>query len=178
MKLEESWDAIKAKSANKWKKEVYAAAEVKNKEMMTEECYKKERGNSVIKTKTKTLIPAIEGEGYVRQPQSFMTKHSKLTARAYIMGRYGMLQCAANFSHGYGGKNCTTCGVEDNESHRMNHCSEWSDINLANSEDCIDYELIYSENDDESITVVHKIFTMWDLGNNKNCMRSSDPNCI
>ena len=172
--LETDWDKIKLKSANKWKREVYETAEKINKAKILEECHKKERGEHRIKTKTKTLIPLLEDEQYVRKPQPFMTNNNKLVARAYIMGRYGMLQCAANFSNGYGSKNCGRCGVVDDESHRINQCPEWGNINLVNSGECIDFDQLYSENEDESINVAKRIITMWDLANNKNCMRLTD----
>ena len=100
-------------------------------------------------------------------------KKDKLTARAYIMGRFGMLQCAANFSKGFGSKNCKTCKVIDNESHRMNHCQEWEGINLVRQYKIIDHDLIHSENESESMEVVRMIIAMWDLGNNRNCMTST-----
>ena len=174
--LETNWDNIRTKSKNEWKKQVYAAAEKKNREKILGECFKKERGSSQIKTKTRRLVQTLENESLTREPQPFMIKNNKLIARAYIMGQYGMLQCAANFSNGYGGKNCQSCSVEDNESHRMNHCPEWSNINLANSNENIDYESIYSENVEDSMKVVRKIIELWDLGNNRNCMRSTGLN--
>ena len=85
-----------------------------------------------------------------------------------------MLQCAANFSNGYGGKECGRCKVEDNESHRINDCVEWKHINLKNSDESIDYELIHSENEEESLKVVRQIISMWDLGNNRNSMIGSE----
>ena len=68
----------------------------------------------MAKTKTERLIQILESEEYQRKPQPFMKK-DKLTVRAYILGQYGMLQCAANFSTGYGSKNCKTCNVIDND---------------------------------------------------------------
>ena len=151
-----------------------AEAERKNKEKLMEECYKKERGISEIRTKTKTLIPILESNEFVRKPNPFITQSSKLEARAFIMGRYGMLQCAANFSNGYGSKMCRNCGVEDNETHRINDCQEWKEINYVNSAEKIDYNLIYSEDRDEIKKVVQQILSLWDLGNGRNCMISKD----
>ena len=90
------------------------------------------------------------------------------------MGRYGMLQCASNFSNGYGGKNCNRCKVEDNESHRINECPVWSNINLADSGESIDFNLIYSDNETESMNVIRHIISVWDLGSGKNCMRCTE----
>ena len=88
------------------------------------------------------------------------------------MGRYGMLQCAANFANGYGSKMCSKCGVEDNETHRINDCPEWIGINRHNSAEKIDYSCIYSDDQNEIIKVVQQILSMWDLGNGRNCMIS------
>ena len=57
-----------------WKRQVYEAAEKKNKARVLEECYKKVRGNSEAKTKTKTIIPNLENPGYQRRPHPFITK--------------------------------------------------------------------------------------------------------
>ena len=67
---------------------------------------------------------------------------------------------------------CKKCNVEDDESHRMNFCSEWGDINRLKSSDKIEYDLIFSANQNESIEIVELIIKMWDLGNNRYCMRS------
>ena len=174
--LEISWDAIKIKTKKQWKAEVHAAAETMNKQQILQDCYKKQRGGDVIKMKTKTLIPILEQTTYKRQPQPFMNKNNKLIARAYIMGRYGMLQCAANYSNGYGGKACRKCGVDDTESHRINYCTEWRSIILVDCDEKINFDSIYSENENDSMKIVHRILCMWDLGNNNNCMRSGDPN--
>ena len=107
---------------------------IRTKKIILEECYKKDRGSITVKTKTKKLISILENEEYVRRPDKFITNHSKLIARAYIMGRFGMLQCAANFSNGNRGKECGRCKVEDNKSHRINDCLEWKHINLKNSD--------------------------------------------
>ena len=169
--LETSWEAIARKSPNEWKRQVYMAAEKRNKERVIEECYKKERGVPVVKSKTRRLLPILQEADFVRKPQPFITNNNKLIARAYIMGRFGMLQCATNFSNGYGGKDCARCRVEDNEMHRINECPLWIDINLINSGTSIDFDLIHSDNVGESMKVIEQIITMWDLGNNCNSMR-------
>ena len=42
-------------------------------------------------------------------------RQSILHTRALIMGRYGMLRCANNFSNGCGTKKCRECDVIDDE---------------------------------------------------------------
>ena len=85
------------------------------------------------------------------------------------MGRYGMLQCGANFERSYGGKKCKECGVVDDENHRMNYCSKYETINLYNCTGKLNFELIYSE--DKCMQVVERVLMMWDLANGKNAMR-------
>ena len=169
--LETNLETIRQKSTNDWKREVTDAAEKKNREQLLEECYNRSRTENKAKTKTKNLIPLLEDENYCRKPQPFMNRNNKLIARAYLMGRYGMLQCAANFSMGYGGKNCRQCGVIDDEQHRINNCEVWKDVNLFTSNEKINFKLLYSEDERESLPIVEKILEMWDLGNNRNCMK-------
>ena len=131
----------------------------------------KRRGEESIKTKTKSIVPILQSDEYARKPQPFMRENNKLISKAYIMGRHGMLQCAANFSAGYAGKNCRSCGVLDDEDHRINNCTTWQRINLSSSSEKINYEDIYPTDRDKSLKIVEKILTMWDLGNGKNTMK-------
>ena len=87
------------------------------------------------------------------------------------MGRYGMLECAANFENKYGGKKCRTCNVIDNESHRINSCKVYESINLCNSSESIDFNCIYSNETVKCMKVVERILMTWDLVNGKNVMR-------
>ena len=169
--LEEDWNTIKNKSYNAWKKEVEKEAEKKNKEKLMDECLNKKRGQDTYKTKTKSIVPLIEKPDFVRKPQNFMRENNKLIARAYIMARYGMLQCAANFSCGYGSKTCRECDTIDDENHRINHCKLWYKNNLSLSVEKIDFTDVYSEDRDKSLKVIERVLMMWDLGNGKNAMR-------
>ena len=170
--LEEDWDRIKEKSRQGWQREVETAAEKVNRKRMLDECHKKERGEITIKTKTKRIVPFIESSNYNRHPEKYLKANNKLITRAYIMGRYGMLQCAANFKGQYGDKTCKKCLAEDNENHRINVCPEWSNINLINETEKLDFDQIHSENEEESLKIVKKVIEMWDLGNNKNTMKT------
>ena len=171
--LNPDWEVIKSKSKSEWKREVSAAAEKANKEQILRECHKKQRDTSTIKTKTKHLVAILEDQNYVRRAATFMQKNNKLIARAYIMGQYGMLQCASNFSNGYGSKLCKRCGTIDDENHRINYCPEWKGINLYSVQEKVNFENIYSADENDSIVVVKKILEIWDLGNNRNCMRET-----
>ena len=146
-------------------------AEIKNKEKL-EECMNKKRSDNLYKTKTKSIVPLLESQNYTRKPQSFMRENNKLITRAYIMGRYGMLQCAANYCTGYGTKECRECGVIDDENHRINYCKIWRDVNLYDSCDKINFDDIYGEDRAKSLIIIERVLLMWDLGNGKNSMRT------
>ena len=171
-KLETDWDIIKEKSRLGWKKEVLKAAEKMNKERLINDCIDKRRNGDKQKTKTKTLIPILEDVQYERKPHPVLQENNILVARAYVMGRFGMLQCAANFSSGNGGKTCKTCCVIDDESHRINDCPLWKETNLYDSQEKIDFTLINSRDMKDTMRVIEIILRMWDLGNGRNSMRS------
>ena len=144
-----------------------------NKAQIKSYCFTRQRGEETVKTKTKNILSSIEVTEYTRKPGPFVNENNKLITRAYIMGRYGMLQCAANYSNGYGSKDCTECSVIDDENHRINHCVRWGTINWSGSDAKIDFNMIHSDDRSESMQVVETILSMWDLGNNKNTMRSN-----
>ena len=169
--LEEDWNSIKQKTYNTWKSEVHKAAEKKNRDKIREDCLIKTRGEEKMKTKTKTIIPQLDASEFQRKPEYFMDENNKLIARAYIMGRYGMLQCASNFSTGYGGKICSQCDMIDDENHRINFCKVWKGTNLADCNDKVAFEDLYSGDILVSMPIAKKIIDLWDLGNGRNCMR-------
>ena len=68
---------------------------------------------------------------------------------------------------------CKECGVIDDVNHRMNYCKRWQRVNLYNEVNKISINNIYSDNEEEVMTIVKMILSMWDLGNGKNEMRSS-----
>ena len=49
-----------------------------------------------------------------------------------------MLECGTNYK-GTMSETCRTCGVIDNENHRLNDCSVYNDTNLASHLQCIDF---------------------------------------
>ena len=171
--LDENWDDIAKKSKGEWKKQVVEAAEKMNIKKLQEECQSKERGVTKEKTKTKSILQEINKPTYQRKPLEVMNYGSVVVTRAVIMGRYGMLKCRANFSAGYGSKNCPVCNKVDDEHHRINECSSFQRINLYDCVSKVDFNLIYSDNLDDILKVVEVILKMWDLGFGKNTMRQT-----
>ena len=171
--LEKDWDKIGKKTKNEWQKEVEEAAEKANRERLKQELHTKERGVSKLKTKTQTILQTINDPDYQRKPLEIMNYGSVVITRAVIMGRYGMLSCNANFSCGNGNKICPECSVIDDESHRINYCVKYKEINLYEVDEKIDFEQIYSVDIDKVLEVAQVILKIWDLGYGKNQMRQN-----
>jgi predicted nucleic acid-binding protein len=166
--LTTSWEEIKGKSGEQWKKQVKQAVELKNTQKISEHCHSKKGERS----KTKSLIGNIESDNFLRQMNKNMMGMTKIKVKALIMGRYGMLDCGGNYQIKYKTKNCIVCHKLDNESHRINECVLWEKINLYSSNVKIEYEAIYS-NDPETMNVLAMtILDLWDIENGRNCMKS------
>ena len=82
-----------------------------------------------------------------------------------------MLECKANFSCGYGSKMCNECNVEDNESHRMNHCPKYCSINKYDESVKVNFDDIYSDEHEIAGPVIEVVLSMWDLANGRNKMK-------
>ena len=172
--LETEWENIKNKRKNEWTRLVKAAAEKTNVSRLKEECETKNRHETKTKTKVAYLKELLNSPNYVRTLDPFiMRNQSIIHARALIMGRLGMLQCAKNFAIHHGTKQCKDCGVLDDESHRMNFCIKYRSVNHCDKAEKIEFHDIYSDDDDKIMNVVKAIICVWDLANNKNEMRST-----
>ena len=84
---------------------------------------------------------------------------------------FGMLECAKNYKGGYKDELCSVCQTIDDESHRINSCTKFSNINLCNSLVKFDFCSIYSQNQDVVDRAIEVVDTLWDLRNGKNEMR-------
>ena len=73
------------------------------------------------------------------------------------MVRYGMLQCKANFSLGKTDKSCSFCESLDVENHRINHWILYRNVNLNDSSYKLDFNLIYLDELDTSLSVADVI---------------------
>ena len=170
--LNQNWEEIRLKTPGQWKGEVKRAAEIMNIRKLREECEIKSRGESRQKTKTKFVITSVNNGDYSRGPDKFILQNNSITyTRALIMGRYGMLKCANNFSNGHGTKLCDICMEVDNEDHRINVCTKWEGVNLVNKSRRICFDDIYLNDNDRCLAVVETILSLWDLENGKNEMR-------
>ena len=139
--------------------------------MLSEECMTRQRGEEKCKTKTKSILKTLDSPSYKRQALPLLTRLTSIEARALIMGRYGMLDCRANFSKGYGGKLCKACYVIDDEMHRVNFCQKYDSINRYDNPEKVDFGTIYSDNVHGVKPVLNAILKMWDLENGRNKMK-------
>ena len=173
--LEQQWEVIASKSRGEWTREVDRAAEEQNKSKLNDLCQAKQRGISRVKTKTKTIADITGRDDFKRTPLPILQNLSSLQTRALIMGRYGMLDCRANFSMGYGGKLCVECNTDDNEAHRINECVKYRAVNRYDSTGKIDFENIYSDELNDVMIVVDSILAIWDLEHGKNVIKCTQP---
>ena len=74
---------------------------------------------------------------------------------------------------GYGGKLCNVCDVEDDETHRINACVKFGDLNRYRELDKIDFEMIYSDDWDKVMPVICSILSIWDLEHGRNKIKES-----
>ena len=172
--LETDWKNIESKRKKEWTQLVKIAAEKMNVSKLKEECETKNRNETKIKTKVARLKEKLNSPIYERTLDPFITQNqSMIHARALIMGRFGMLQCAKNFATQNGTKQCKQCGVIDDEDHRMNYCTQYRSVNLYNKTEKVEFDDIYSDDVNKIMNVVKTILCVWDLAHNKNEVRST-----
>ena len=168
-----TFDEIMTKRTNEWKDLVDRATWQLNCKMLLESC--KDGGR--VRTKTRKLSEFIENECYeYERPQNPLFELPRKDARVIIMARYGMLECANNYSSKYGTKLCKDCNTTDDESHRLNHCKKWKNINLYNEGYSINFDSVFSEEKDTLLQMSTLLRSLWNLEHGKNEMRYSDSN--
>ena len=123
------------------------------------------------KTKTKFVLEALNSVNYERKPRHGVIDRDGLNARAQIMSMSGMLDCAKNFRHKYGGTNCTVCNVLDDENHRINECYRYRELNLYHSRWKYEFRTIFSDDKDAVDRTLQVIVSLWNLENGRNEMK-------
>ena len=117
--LPTDFETIKSTPIQRWHNHVTAAIDIKNQSRIKEDLYKMENGDSIPKTKPKTIIEKISDPNYTQQPDQLMIRMTKLDTKTLMMARYGMLQCGKNFK-GTLQPICNQCSITDNKQHRLN----------------------------------------------------------
>ena len=155
---------IKHLTRNEWSKKVDEAIEKSNKERLLEDLYKTEDGVKKRKTKTNSIVDLIEHPDYQRKPLSEILICSKQETKVIVTARFCMLDCGKNFK-GTQQEICTHCNAEDNEDHRLNHCTKYRDINHCDDATEIDFQMIHSRNNDVLKKTITEILKVWNLRN-------------
>ena len=62
-------------------------------------------------------------------------------------------------------RECHSCGVADDESHRLNICSKWEGKNLVGKDEKANFQDVYSDNIQTLRKIVPHIQTLWNVKN-------------
>lgn len=173
--LPNNWDGIEATRSGLWKLKVKVAGEKRNRQILLEDCFKRVAGGETEKTKTKSIVPLLQDELYIRKPVYAICFLDKLRAKTVIMARFGMLACKNNYRHQYGSQMCEVCKTVDDEQHRINMCVIWRTVNRYDSNDKVDFADVYRDECDILFDISTVILSVWNLQNGKNEIRGSEP---
>ena len=160
--LETNFDVIKKIPSAIWRNQITMATEVKHRELLIDSCYKQERDQKVAKTKTKSILPNLEGNDYKRGPIREILSLTKHECKILIIARFGMLECGKNF-RGTITEKCVTCNESDDEEHRLNKCTKYSNINHMNDTEIIPFDTIFSSDLDLLRIIFDKIDSVWNV---------------
>ena len=154
-KLETDWQIIKRKTTGAWKMEVKEATEKKHKERMLQRCHEED---GQAKEKTKHIIQHLSSDEYMRAPSKVLQHMDRNKARIILIARYRMLDCASNYSHKYGSKNCSACKKTDDENHRINGCRKSKE-----EQSWKEFLDIYQDNSDVLLHMAQIIAETWKI---------------
>ena len=153
---------IKSLRKNEWTTRVKSAIEKKNKIRLLEDCHKEVDGQKTRKTKTSFIVDHIENQDYQRTPLNEILQSTKTETKTLLTARFGMLECGRNFK-GTKDKQCVKCGVLDDETHRLNHCTLYEQINFCSSVEKVDFRDTYSTDICMLRAVIPKIQQVWNI---------------
>ena len=99
---------------------------------------------------------------YTRKPLEEVVTGNKQTTRTIILSRHGMLECGANYK-GTMPETCRHCDAIDNESHRLNECTNWEHLNRAGHQEKCHFNDIYSEDIETVNNIIEEIEKVWEF---------------
>lgn len=155
---------IERMSKGEWGRKVKEAIEKSNKNRLLEELHKTESGIRRRKTKTASIVDCIEDQNYQRKPQPEILLCTKRETKTIVISRFGMLECGKNLK-GTIGETCRDCCLLDDESHRLNHCIKFRNINNYDCTEKVSFELIHSRDPDVLRKIIPEIAKIWNLCN-------------
>ena len=160
--LQTDFEIIKRIPFPVWKQNVTTAIEKEHRKRLREDCFKKQDGSNVPKTKTVTIIPEIDEHSYIRKPKTELLQCTKYECKAIIMARYGMLECGINYK-GTLSNECTICKTIDDEEHRLNSCIRLREINFYDNDDKIKFDTIYSTDIQQLRQILSRVSQVWNV---------------
>ena len=120
------------------------AVEKFNKEKLLSKCENSDNDGTHIRTKSKHIHLHLSTPDYERQPPQPIIQGSKQRAKTIILARHGMLECGSNY-RGTIPSTCHSCSTADDENHRLNFCTLYSEFNLANEVTKVDFNDVFSD---------------------------------
>ena len=169
--LPNSFEEIKGKTIGEWTILVDSAIERRNKERLTQMCYKKEEDLLVLKTKTETIAKKLDNAQYKRKLETEFLHMTKNETKTILIARYGMLQCGKNY-RGTDSLNCSTCNEIDDENHRLNYCPKWRFNNLLDTDESVNFNHVYSNDVNVLKILIPYIQKVWNVRNGHGSIRT------
>ena len=158
--LPTDFQIIKSIHSNEWKAKVRTEIETNNTKRLIKDCQKTTDGMQTTKTKTAKIYDEIVKRTYKRNTREEILKSTKYEAKTIMIARFGMLECGKN-NKGTMKETCDQCYCQDNETHRLNYCPKWRDINFYDCTEKADFELIYSSDIVTLSNICEKISKVW-----------------
>ena len=134
----------------------------KDRTRLLKECHKNENGEEVPKTKTKSMIDILETEHYTREPLKILMSLTKNEGRTLLISRYGMLECGKNFK-GTLSDQCLICDMHDDEEHRLNVCTKYTESNFSNDDRKIPFNSIFTDDIHTLREIIPRINQVWNV---------------
>ena len=73
-----------------------------------------------------------------------------------------MLECGQNYKETMS-QMCRYCGTADDKNHRLDKCSNFSNLNRANDPIKNDFAKIHSENNEDLESIIADIQNVWEI---------------
>ena len=126
--------------------------------------HNKRWGENKNKTKTAHIVALIQDENYQRVTAEELLKCNKKEAKTILIARFGMLACGKNYQ-GSNSTVCSECHVIDDETHRLNHCIKFREINFVSVNTNIDFQLVYSRDVNVLKDLAVNLSNVWNTRN-------------
>ena len=169
--LPSNLEEIKVLRKSEWSNRVKNVIEEENVKRLLQECHKIVNGEETIKTKTAFIVENVRRDNYQRTPATELIKYNKKEAKTIIIARFGMLECGKNYQ-GTREVMCNTCHAVDDESHRLNQCVKYRDMNFYDCDTKVDFSMIYSNDVKILKDLVCKITKVWNTRNANGTMNT------